>query len=57
MKWRRSLSSDMRSLQACKISLLPTVAAEAFGAGPAEVGQIFSALAALAIGGRPSLRS
>lgn len=36
---------------ACKISLLPSVASEAFGAGPGEVGQIFSGLAALAIGG------
>ncbi|CAJ1389081.1 unnamed protein product [Effrenium voratum] len=36
---------------ACKISLLPSVAAEAFGASPAEVGQLFSALAALAIFG------
>ena len=37
--------------EACKISLLPSVASEAFGAGPGEVGQIFSGLAALAIGG------
>ncbi|CAE6936905.1 RE1 [Symbiodinium sp. CCMP2592] len=36
---------------ACKISLLPSVASEAFGAGPGEVGQLFSGLAALAIGG------
>mmetsp|Transcript_22628 Transcript_22628/g.71028 ORF Transcript_22628/g.71028 Transcript_22628/m.71028 type:complete len:247 (-) Transcript_22628:56-796(-) len=34
---------------ACKIALIPTVAKEAFGATPAEVGQLFSALAALAI--------
>lgn len=34
---------------ACKISLIPGVAAEAFGASPGEVGQLFSALAALAI--------
>lgn len=36
---------------ACKISLLPTVAKEVFDAAPAEVGQLFSALAALAIFG------
>ncbi|CAE7325809.1 norA [Symbiodinium pilosum] len=36
---------------ACKISLLPIVASEVFGAAPAEVGQIFSGLAALAIAG------
>ncbi|CAK9029807.1 Quinolone resistance protein NorA, partial [Durusdinium trenchii] len=34
---------------ACKISLLPAVARETFDAAPAEVGQLFSALAALAI--------
>ena len=36
---------------ACKISLLPTVAKEVFDAAPAEVGQLFSTLAALAIFG------
>jgi len=36
---------------ACKIALIPTVCKEAFGAGPAEVGQLFSAIAALAIVG------
>jgi len=34
---------------ACKIALIPAVAAEVFGASPTEVGQVFSALAALAI--------
>ncbi|CAK0826789.1 unnamed protein product, partial [Prorocentrum cordatum] len=36
---------------ACKISLIPSVANEAFGASPTEVGQLFSAIAALAIVG------
>lgn len=36
---------------ACKIALIPAVVAEVFGAGPAEIGQLFSALAALAIVG------
>ena len=33
------------------LGLLPTVAKEVFGAAPSEVGQLFSALAALAIMG------
>ncbi|CAE8644795.1 unnamed protein product, partial [Polarella glacialis] len=34
---------------ACKLSVIPAVAAKAFGAAPTEVGQLFSALAAVAI--------
>lgn len=36
---------------ACKISLIPAVVSEVFGAKPDEVGQLFSAIAALAIVG------
>lgn len=36
---------------ACKIALIPSIAAEVFGATPTEVGQIFSAVAAVGIVG------